>query len=43
MNKETGIQTAFDRSAALFMAFVCAINLLAGTGWLLNQPILASL
>jgi hypothetical protein len=25
------------------MAFVCAISLLAGAGWLFNQPILASL
>ena len=43
MPKETGIQVAFERSAAIFMAFVCAISLLAGAGWLFNQPILASL
>jgi diguanylate cyclase (GGDEF)-like protein/PAS domain S-box-containing protein len=43
MRKETGIQAAFGRSAAIFMAFVCAISLLAGTGWLFDKPILASL
>jgi len=43
MSKETGIQVAFERSSAIFMAFVCAISLLAGAGWLFNQPILASL
>ena len=43
MSKDGGIQTAFDRSAALFIALVCATSLLAGTGWLVNQPILASL
>ena len=43
MRKETGIQVAFERSAAIFMAFVCAISLLAEAGWLFNQPILASL
>jgi hypothetical protein len=43
MNKETETGTTFDRSAAIFMAFVCIISLLAVTGWLFNLPILASL
>ena len=43
MSKDGAIQTAFDRSAAFFIAFVCANSLLAGIGWLINQPILASL
>ena len=43
MSKETGTQAAFERSAAIFMAFVCAISLLAAAGWLFNQPIFASL
>jgi len=43
MSKETGTQAAFERSAAIFMAFVCAVSLLAAAGWLFNRPILASL
>ena len=43
MSQETGTQTTFERSATLFMAFVCAISLLAITGWLFNQPLLASI
>ncbi len=42
MGKETPTRITFKRSAALFMAFVCAISLLAVTGWLFNRPILAS-
>ena len=42
MSKDGAIQTAFDRSAAFFIAFVCANSLLAGIGWLINQPILAA-
>jgi len=43
MSKGTEIQTKFERSAHVFMLFVCAISLLAVIGWLFNQPILASL
>jgi PAS domain S-box-containing protein len=43
MTKETKTQATFERSAAIFMAFVCAISLLAGAGWLFNRTILASL
>gem|GEM_PF-674831 len=43
MSKETVTRDPFERSAAVFMAFVCAISLLAISGWLFNQPILASL
>jgi diguanylate cyclase (GGDEF)-like protein/PAS domain S-box-containing protein len=42
MGKETENRTTFERNAAIFMAVVCAISLLAGAGWLFNQPILAS-
>ncbi|HEY5158892.1 MAG TPA: hypothetical protein VII93_13105 [Anaerolineales bacterium] len=43
MGKGTVKLTIFERNAAIFMAFVCAISLLAVTSWLFNQPILASL
>ncbi len=43
MSKEAETQAAFKHSGAIFMAFVCAISLLAVTGWLFNQPVLASL
>ena len=43
MSKESKTQGTFERSAAICMAFVCAISLLAAIGWLFNQPILASL
>ena len=43
MSKETETQTTFQSSAAVFMIFVCAISLLAIIGWLVNQPVLASL
>jgi len=43
MSKETEPRITFERSAAIFMVLVCAISLLAVTGWLFNQPILASL
>jgi len=43
MSKETLTRTTFDRYATIFMAVVCAISLLALTGWVIDQPILASL
>ena len=43
MSRETETPGAFERSAVIFMALVCAISLLALSGWLLNHPILASL
>jgi diguanylate cyclase (GGDEF)-like protein/PAS domain S-box-containing protein len=43
LSTETETPGAFERGAALFMAFVCAICLLAVSGWLFNHPILASL
>ena len=42
MSKKIQTQAAFKRSAAIFMAFVCALSILAITAWLFNQPILAS-
>src|SRR5450830_369034 len=43
MNKGTVPGTKLDRFAAIFLACVCAISLMAVTGWLFNRPILASL
>ncbi len=43
MSKDSAIQKTFDRLAAWSMVFVCAISLLAIFGWLIDQPILASL
>lgn len=43
MSKETETPITFEHSAAIFMVLVCAISLLAITGWVFNQPILASL
>ncbi|HEX7540904.1 MAG TPA: PAS domain S-box protein, partial [Anaerolineales bacterium] len=43
MNRSTVPETKLDRFAAIFLACVCAISLLAVTGWLFNRPILASL
>ncbi len=43
MSEESANQKTFDRLAAWFMVFVCAISLLAIIGWLIDQPILASL
>ena len=42
MNRDPKTRSGFDISALLFMALVCLISLLALTGWLLNQPVLAS-
>ncbi len=43
MSKEFANPKTFDNIAALFMVFVCAISLVAIIGWLVNQPILASI
>ncbi len=43
LSKETEPPGAFENSAAIAMAIVCGFSLLAATGWILNQPILASL
>ncbi|MGA2505754.1 MAG: hypothetical protein ABSG01_16865, partial [Anaerolineales bacterium] len=43
MSKASVIRTNQDRYADLFMGFVLLFSLVAVTGWLVNQPILASL
>ena len=43
MSKRTRTQAVFERSVDIFMAFACAISLLAAAGWLFNQPILLSM
>ena len=42
MSKINVPRMTFGRGAALCMACACTISLLAGAGWLFNQPVLAS-